>query len=40
LEKDDVLTTPALARDYFDDVVAPTKQMVLISDAGHLAAFQ
>ena len=36
----DVLTTPALAREFFDDVIAPVKRMELISDAGHFAAFQ
>lgn len=35
----DVLTTPALARDYFDDVIAPEKRFELIADAGHFAAF-
>jgi pimeloyl-ACP methyl ester carboxylesterase len=37
--ENDVLTTPKLARAYFDDVVAPIKRMVLISNAGHFAAF-
>jgi pimeloyl-ACP methyl ester carboxylesterase len=36
----DVLTTPALAREFFDDVVAPVKWMELIPDTGHFAAFQ
>ena len=35
----DVLTTPALARTYFEEIVAPIKRMELISDAGHFAAF-
>ncbi|KAA6462904.1 alpha/beta hydrolase [Acidobacteria bacterium AB60] len=35
----DVLTTPALARAYFEDVVAPEKHFALIADAGHFAAF-
>jgi|HubBroStandDraft_1064217.scaffolds.fasta_scaffold13937_7 pimeloyl-ACP methyl ester carboxylesterase len=35
----DVLTTPATARAFFEDVAAPTKQMELISGAGHFAAF-
>jgi pimeloyl-ACP methyl ester carboxylesterase len=35
----DVLTTPKLAVDFFNDVVAPIKHMVLIRDAGHFAAF-
>lgn len=35
----DVLTTPALARAYFEEIVAPIKKMELISDAGHFAAF-
>jgi len=35
----DVLTTPRLARAFFDDVVAPVKRFALISDAGHFAAF-
>lgn len=37
--KNDVLTTPILARAYFDEIAAPIKKMVLISDAGHFAAF-
>jgi pimeloyl-ACP methyl ester carboxylesterase len=37
--ENDVLTTPALARAYFNDVVAPIKRMILISDAGHFVAF-
>jgi proline iminopeptidase len=35
----DVLTTPTLARAYFEEIVAPIKKMELISDAGHFAAF-
>ncbi len=35
----DVVTTPKLAREFFDDVVAPVKQMMLIPEAGHFAAF-
>ena len=35
----DVLTTPALARAYFAEIVAPSKEMELISNAGHFAAF-
>jgi proline iminopeptidase len=37
--ENDVLLTPRLARTYFNAVVAPIKRMVLISDAGHFAAF-
>ncbi|HVN93020.1 MAG TPA: alpha/beta hydrolase [Terracidiphilus sp.] len=37
--ENDVLTTPALARAFFDDIAAPMKQMDLISGAGHFAAF-
>jgi proline iminopeptidase len=37
--ENDVLLTPRLAHTYFNDVVAPIKRMVLISDAGHFAAF-
>jgi pimeloyl-ACP methyl ester carboxylesterase len=36
----DVLTTPVLARAFFEDVIAPEKQFGLIADAGHFAAFQ
>jgi pimeloyl-ACP methyl ester carboxylesterase len=36
----DVLTTPALAREFFNDVIAPVKRMELIPDTGHFAAFQ
>jgi pimeloyl-ACP methyl ester carboxylesterase len=35
----DVLTTPALARAYFETIEAPIKKMELIADAGHFAAF-
>ena len=35
----DVLTTPALAKAYFEEVVAPIKKMELISNSGHFAAF-
>jgi pimeloyl-ACP methyl ester carboxylesterase len=35
----DVLTTPNLARTYFDDVIAPQKRFALIANAGHFAAF-
>jgi pimeloyl-ACP methyl ester carboxylesterase len=37
--ENDVLTTPAVARVFFEDIVAPTKQMELIPGAGHFAAF-
>jgi pimeloyl-ACP methyl ester carboxylesterase len=37
--RNDVLTTPVLARAYFEAIVAPIKKMELISDAGHFAAF-
>jgi pimeloyl-ACP methyl ester carboxylesterase len=37
--EDDVLTTPAAAKAFFADIVAPAKQMELISGAGHFAAF-
>jgi pimeloyl-ACP methyl ester carboxylesterase len=37
--ENDVLTTPKLARAYYNDVIAPRKQMTLIADAGHFAAF-
>jgi pimeloyl-ACP methyl ester carboxylesterase len=36
---EDVLTSPKLAETFFRDVVAPTKRMALIADAGHFAAF-
>ena len=36
--ENDVLTTPSLAQAYFNDVVAPIKRMILITDAGHFAA--
>jgi len=35
----DVLTTPALASEFFNDVVAPVKRMELIPDTGHFVAF-
>jgi pimeloyl-ACP methyl ester carboxylesterase len=35
----DVLTTPKLAVDFFNDVVAPIKRMALIRGAEHFAAF-
>ncbi len=38
--ENDVLTTPVLARAFFNDVVAPLKRMDLITDSGHFAAFQ
>jgi pimeloyl-ACP methyl ester carboxylesterase len=37
--ENDVLTTPELAMAYYNDVIAPLKQMTLIADAGHFAAF-
>jgi pimeloyl-ACP methyl ester carboxylesterase len=37
--ENDVFTTPKLAVDFFNDVVAPIKRMVLIPEAGHFAAF-
>lgn len=37
--EDDVLTTPKMARAYYNDVIAPTKKMTLIANAGHFAAF-
>lgn len=36
----DVLTSPALARSFFDDVQAPVKGFALIEDCSHFAAFQ
>ena len=35
----DVLTTSSMATALFNDIVAPVKQMELISGAGHFAAF-
>lgn len=35
----DVLTPPILAREYFEDVIAPLKHMTIIRNAGHFAAF-
>ena len=37
--QNDVLTSPALARAYFDEIAAPIKKMELVSHAGHFAAF-
>ncbi|KOG31731.1 MULTISPECIES: alpha/beta fold hydrolase [Streptomyces] len=36
----DVLTSPELARRFFDDVQAPTKGFALIEDCSHFAAFR
>ncbi|MEU9034055.1 alpha/beta hydrolase [Streptomyces sp. NPDC048352] len=36
----DVLTSPALARRFFDDVQAPVKGFALIDDCSHFAAFR
>ena len=35
----DVITVTSLATEYFGEVEAPTKEMALIEDAGHFAAF-
>jgi pimeloyl-ACP methyl ester carboxylesterase len=35
----DVVTLTSLAEEYFQEVQAPTKQLALIPDAGHFAAF-
>ena len=35
----DVITLTTLAEDYFAEVEAPTKELALIKDAGHFAAF-
>ena len=35
----DVITLTTLAEEYFEEVEAPTKGLVLIKDAGHFAAF-
>ena len=35
----DVITLTSLATEYFQEVQAPTKQLALIPDAGHFAAF-
>ncbi|GIG58837.1 hypothetical protein Lfu02_32090 [Longispora fulva] len=35
----DVLTLRALAEEYFAEVDAPVKELALIRDAGHFAAF-
>jgi pimeloyl-ACP methyl ester carboxylesterase len=37
--ENDVLTPPNLAEEFFTDVVAPLKDMAVIRDAGHFAAF-
>jgi pimeloyl-ACP methyl ester carboxylesterase len=35
----DVITLTSLATEYFQEVEAPTKELALIKDAGHFAAF-
>ncbi len=35
----DVVTLTSLATEYFEEVEAPTKELALIPDAGHFAAF-
>ena len=35
----DVITLTTLATEYFEQVEAPTKELALIPDAGHFAAF-
>jgi pimeloyl-ACP methyl ester carboxylesterase len=35
----DVITVTSLATDYFAEVEAPAKELTLIKDAGHFAAF-
>jgi pimeloyl-ACP methyl ester carboxylesterase len=35
----DVVTVTSLAKEYFEEVEAPTKELALIEDAGHFAAF-
>ena len=35
----DVITLTTLAEEYFEEVQAPTKELALIPDAGHFAAF-
>lgn len=35
----DVITLTALAQEYFEEIQAPNKEMVLIQQAGHFAAF-
>jgi len=35
----DVVTVTSLAKEYFEKVEAPTKELALIKDAGHFAAF-
>lgn len=37
--ENDVVTPPSLVTVYFNDVVAPIKEMSLLRDAGHFAAF-
>ena len=37
--ENDVVTMTSLVQDYFDDVAAPVKEMALIRNAGHFAAF-
>ena len=35
----DVITLTTLAEEYVAEVEAPTKELVLVRDAGHFAAF-
>jgi pimeloyl-ACP methyl ester carboxylesterase len=35
----DVVTLTTLAEEYFEEVKAPTKELALMPDAGHFAAF-
>ena len=35
----DAVTTAGLAKEYFEDVIAPVREMALIRNAGHFAAF-
>jgi pimeloyl-ACP methyl ester carboxylesterase len=37
--ENDVITLTSLATDYFTEIDAPTKELALIKDAGHFAAF-
>jgi pimeloyl-ACP methyl ester carboxylesterase len=37
--EEDVITVTGLAKEYFDKIEAPEKNMALIRDAGHFAAF-
>jgi pimeloyl-ACP methyl ester carboxylesterase len=37
--ENDVVTVTSLAKEYFEEVDAPAKEMALIEDAGHFAAF-